>query len=118
MDPDILVMGAFGALLGSNYLVFAGQNWHRRLWLFWTVQVLNLLAACFFVLWGAPGFRVQWPIANYLFAAMLIARSLLNGRRLQANYREALEDEAEGREQVRQSIMERLARSDEEGNKD
>lgn len=115
MDFDTLVIVLGAGLIGLNYVAFAGKGWHRRLWLFWSVQVLNLLAACYMVVWGVPSFRAEAPIVNYFLAAMFVVRSLLNGRRLQSNYRAAIEEEEGDRDQVRESIMEKLRGSDEEG---
>jgi hypothetical protein len=112
MDIDTLVIVLGAGLIGLNYLAFAGKGWHRRLWLFWTVQALNLLAACYMVVWGVPGFRREAPIVNYFLAAMFVVRSLLNGRRLQNSYREALEDEEDEKDQLRQSIKEKLKGTD------
>ncbi|MFT5585765.1 MAG: cobalamin biosynthesis protein CobD/CbiB [Cognaticolwellia sp.] len=115
MDIDTLVIVVGAGLIGLNYLAFAGRGWHRRLWLFWTVQALNLLAACYMVVWGVPGFREQAPIVNYFLAAMFVVRSLLNGRRLQSSYRDAIEEDEEEKDQLRESIMEKLKGSDEKG---
>lgn len=118
MDIDTLVIVLGAGLIGMNYVAFAGKGWHRRLWLFWTVQVLNLLAACYMVVWGVPSFRAEAPIVNYFLAAMFVVRSLLNGRRLQSSYRDALEEEEEERDQARDSIMEKLKSSAEERGQD
>ena len=64
------------------------------------------------VVWGVPGFRREAPIVNYFLAAMFVVRSLLNGRRLQNSYREALEDEEDEKDQLRQSIKEKLKGTD------
>ena len=112
MDIDTVVILVGAGLIGLNYVAFAGKRWHRRLWLFWTVQALNLLAACYMVLWGVPSFREQAPVVNYFLAAMFVVRSLLNGRRMQGSYRDAVEQVEEDKAQLRDSIMEKLQGSD------
>lgn len=43
---------------------------------------------------------------------MFVVRSLLNGRRMQGSYRDAVEQEEEDKAQLRDSIMEKLQGSD------
>ena len=91
MDASTWVILAVAALLGINRLIWVGTR-HRRV-RFFSIQILNILGACYMVLWGVPQFTGQLKVANYVLAAVIVFHAVQNNRRVQ---REARERDEEG----------------------
>ena len=106
MDLSLGVILAVAAVLAINRLIWVGES-HRRLkWI--VVQVLNLVAVCYMVLWGVPDFEGGMKIANYVLAALIVFHSIQNGRRLKAEERESAADADSELEQARAEVRARL----------
>lgn len=101
------LLGVF-ALLAINRAVHLGEGWYTRRRLFWSVQVLNLLGACFLVSVGVPEFQGPLRVINLLLAGLLVWHILLNNRRLTAALREAARAEAPEEDPRRAELLRRM----------
>lgn len=109
MDLGTGIILAVAALLGANHLATMGKDFHRRRAVFYGMQVANLLAACFLVVHGIPGFHPPMGVVKYLLAALLIFHIVQNNRKLQrrlvALRKRGSEEEREAR---RQAVLDKL----------
>ena len=109
MDLGTGIILAVAALLGANHLATMGQDFHQRRAVFYGIQLANLAAACFLVVYGIPGFAPPLGIVKYLLAGLLIFHIVQNNRKLQrrlvALRKEGSEEEREAR---RQAVLDKL----------
>ncbi|MCB9758285.1 MAG: hypothetical protein H6739_00455 [Alphaproteobacteria bacterium] len=112
MDLSTGVLLGVAALMAFNRVIFLGERWHRRRARFWVVQLLNLGAACYMVVWGIPDFVGQLKVINLLLAGLLVLHIVLNNRKLVQAVREAPAVEDAEREARRAQVLSRLKAED------
>lgn len=108
VDLSAVVLLSVFALLAINRAVHLGEDWYTRRRLFWSVQVLNLLGACFLVSVGVPEFQGPLRVINLLLAGLLVWHILLNNRRLTAALRELAHAEARDEDPRRAELLRRM----------
>ncbi len=83
MSDGTLGFVALIAMLAANRLVLSLAGYGTWKWLFWSIQFLNLGAACALVLWGLPGLPPGFWIVNW-FIALLFMWHIVenNGKRV------------------------------------
>lgn len=88
---DAILFAIVGVIAG-NHVVVRLPGWHRRLWLFWLMQGLNLGIIVFLLVEGIPSLEGPLVVFNYIFALLMMLRIVQNNTRLTAA-RAAAEDE-------------------------
>ena len=83
MTQSDLILFAIVAVLAGNHVVLRLPGWVERTWLFWSVQALNISAACYLLAIGIPEFRDNLTIANWMLGLLFIFHTVGNNRRLQ-----------------------------------
>lgn len=68
-------------ILASNRFLVRIPDWENRPRVFWTVQFINFLGACFMAGWGIPA--LEWPasLANYILALLFVFHVVQNNSR-------------------------------------
>lgn len=89
---DAILFAIVGVIAG-NHVVVRLPGWHRRLWLFWLMQGLNLGIIVFLLVEGIPTLEGPLVVFNYVFALLMMLRIVQNNTRLTAA-RAAAADEA------------------------
>jgi hypothetical protein len=73
------------ALLAGNRLLLTLLGDGTRRWAFWSIQLLNFLAACALIVWGLPGVPKGLGIINYFVAGVFLLHVVENnGERMKA----------------------------------
>ncbi|HJN76715.1 MAG TPA: hypothetical protein QGF58_22490 [Myxococcota bacterium] len=106
MDASTWVIVGVAALLGINRLIWVGKR-HRRI-RFFGIQLLNILGACYMILWGVPQFTGQLQVANWVLAAVIVFHAVQNNRRVQREAQEASDDDTDEDDARRAAVMARL----------
>jgi len=75
-----ILLGAV-AVLAGNRLVLSLPGWHRRRALFWALQLVNLAAACFMIVYGVPALRGLAFYANWVIALLFMLHIVQNNSR-------------------------------------
>ncbi|MFT4977357.1 MAG: hypothetical protein ACI8S6_003262 [Myxococcota bacterium] len=83
---DIVMFTAIGAL-AINYALVRIPGWADRPWLFWSVQLINLLAGAWMFSSGIPDLKGTADIANKMFGLLFFFHIVSNNRRLQRHRR-------------------------------
>ncbi len=78
------------ALLAVNRLVLSLAGYGTWRLLFWSIQVLNLLAACALVLWGLPGLPPGFWLVNWFIALLFMWHIVENNAKRVKHLRERL----------------------------
>lgn len=107
MTQSDLILFAAVAVLAGNHAVLRVPGWVERVWLFWSVQLLNLGAACYLIAVGIPEFRGTMTIANWMLGLLFIFHTVSNNRRLQRaikGRRRSAADEDEQRARIRAAL--------------
>ena len=113
MDVNTFYILCIVTLLGANRLLFIWDDWWRVRAPFWTVQILNLVAACVLVMWGVPELKARGlNIFNLVFAGLLVVHILTNNKRLQRTVREAREASDTDRADLEAEILSKMKGSD------
>ncbi len=101
------------ATLAANHVVSRIPDWALRGWLFWPVQLGNIVAISFLVGWGIPGLEGAITVFNYVLALLFVMRSIQNNKdwgeaRRKARKARKTEEDAE-----RQRVLDALRRGEE-----
>ena len=83
MTQSDLILFAAVAVLAGNHAVLRIPGWVERVWMFWSIQLLNLGAACYLIAVGIPEFRGTMTVANWMLGLLFIFHAVSNNRRLQ-----------------------------------
>jgi len=114
VDLGTAILLGVVALLAINRFLLALSGWHERRAVFWGVQVLNLLAACFMVVYGIPDLPGMLKYANWLVALIFIFHIVQNNSRLVSARAEARKAGSEANEQERERLRAALRAGEEE----
>ncbi len=104
-----ILLGAVGAL-ALNRAILALPGWHRRRVLFWSIQLLNLAAACFMIVHGVPELQGLAFYANWVIAMLFMLHIVQNNSRYVAARKAELGGEDEATATRRQQISAALRR--------
>lgn len=108
MDLGTGVLLGVASLLAVNRFLLSLPGWSRRKGLFWAVQLLNLLAACFMILHGIPGLQGYLRYANHLIGLVFVFHVVQNNSRLvsaRAEERGARRQQDEARREAVQAAL-------------
>ncbi len=78
------------ALLALNRLVLSLAGYGTWKALFWSIQVLNLLAACALVVWGLPGLPPGLWIISWFIALLFMWHIVENNAKRVKHIRQAM----------------------------
>ncbi|RME24042.1 MAG: hypothetical protein D6798_12185 [Deltaproteobacteria bacterium] len=112
MDRSTAILLAAVAILAGNRLVLSLPGWHRRRVVFWGLQLVNLAAACFMIVYGVPDLRGLAFYANWVIALLFMLHIVQNNSRYVAAHKAArARTEAEDG-QRRQAVLQALRRGE------
>jgi hypothetical protein len=113
MDIDTWILLGIAGLFILNHTLVMVPNWHQRRGLFYGLQLLNFLVACFMARWGAPGFNEMGArVVNWMLMALVIYHIVQNNSRLlKALRKDGFKDEE--RERLRRMVLAKLVDSEE-----
>lgn len=110
MSDGTLGFVALIAMLAVNRLVLSLAGYGTWRALFWSIQVLNLLAAIVLILWGLPGLPPGFWIVDWFIALLFMWHIVENNAKRVRHLRERLAEGAP--EQVdderRRALRERI----------
>lgn len=114
MTPGDALLFVVVAALATNHVISRVPDWALRAWLFWPLQLANLVSISFLVGWGIPGLEGNIAVFNYVLALLFIMRSIQNNKqwgeaRRQARKKAARQDDAE-----RQRVLDALRRGEDQ----
>ncbi|MCB9793687.1 MAG: hypothetical protein H6741_13275 [Alphaproteobacteria bacterium] len=109
MDLSTGILLGAATLLALNRFIHVGERWHRRTALFWTLQLGNLLGACFMVLRGIPDFH-EGPLqmVNLFIAGLMVLHIVLNNRAYVAAWHEERKGLSAEQQARRDAMLEKL----------
>lgn len=81
MTPGDWILFAVVGALATNHVLIRLPGWQGRAWLFWLVQLMNLVAAGYLVGVGLPGFTGNLGVVNYVMALLFVVRAVQNNNR-------------------------------------
>ncbi len=83
MNVDTGTLGFVGliALLAVNRLVLTLAGYGTWRWLFWSIQLLNLLGACGLIVWGLPGMPPGLRLLDFFIALLFCWHIVENNAR-------------------------------------
>lgn len=87
MNSDLLFL-ALIAVIACNQFIVRTAHWHTRMWLFWIVQLSNVILGSWVILWGIPEFSGDLSVINILVGALFFYHTIQNYIRLQQHRRE------------------------------
>ena len=113
MDIDTWILPGVAGLFILNHGMVMVPDWHHRRGLFYGVQLLNFLGACFLAGWGAPGFNeMGLRVVNWMLMALVIYHIVQNNSRLlKVHEQDGMEDG--DRERLRRMVLAKLVDSEE-----
>ena len=71
-----VLMGVIGAMV-LNQLVMRLGGLRGNVYLFWSLQMVNIAVASALILFGLPGFE-KWPIVAWMIALLFVFRTVQN----------------------------------------
>lgn len=84
MDASTAQLLGAASVLAINRLAFLGPPWASWFPRFWFIQLLNLVATVYLILWGIPDFREgATHIVDLVLAALIVFHSVRNNQRFQ-----------------------------------
>jgi len=92
MTPSDWQLFGLLAILASNQVILRLPNWERRLWIFWPLQAMNLIAGCYLLVWGIPEFRAELRIVNWMIGLLFIYHTINHNQMLQKKLLEQRSD--------------------------
>lgn len=114
MDLGTAILLGVVALLAINRFLVWLPGWHERRAVFWGVQVVNLLAACFMVVSGIPDLPGMLKYANWVVALIFIFHIVQNNSRLVTARAEARKGSGPDADRKRERIQAALRAGEEE----
>ena len=114
MDLATSLILAVTAILGMNHMVFRLPGWEHRRFVFWGVQLLNLLVIIALLAIGIPGFAGASKAINWVLGLLLILHVVTNNGRLVAALADTEATENAETEAKREQIKAALSRGTEE----
>ena len=109
MDVNTFYILCIVSLMAVNRLLFLWDGWWQVRAPFWTVQLLNLAAACALVMWGIPELKQRdLNIFNLVFAGLLVVHIITNNNKLQRTVREARSAGDTDREALEAEILSKM----------
>lgn len=113
MDLGTWILVGVVAVLAVNRFLVHLPGWHQRRGLFWSVQVVNLAAACFMIVLGVPGLAGLAHYVNWVIALLFVFHIVQNNSRL-VQARKEVHAEASAQDQAaRARVQAALQRTDE-----
>lgn len=100
---DALLFGAI-AVLATNHVLTRLPGWTERRWLFWLVQILNLLVGSWMFGVGVPDLKSTADIANKMLGLLFFFHIVTNNLRLQKQQRRLRQQTDQGEDQQRARI--------------
>ena len=79
---DSLLLGMV-AILAINYAATRLPGWNHRPRIFWSTQIINLVAGSYIFYYGIPDFSAQLDIVNYLIGLLFFYHVVENNFRWQ-----------------------------------
>ena len=96
MNPTTYVFLALIAVIAANQVVLRVATLRRSPVAFWSLQAINLIIACFILVWGLPGFET-YPMVSWILGLLLLFRMIQNNlirtRYLRSAVKERLDEE-------------------------
>lgn len=114
LDLSTGILLAVVTLLAMNRVIFFGKEWYRAQWRFWTVQLVNLTAACALAIWGIPDFEGPMRILPYMFTGLLVLHIVQNNRKLQRAWDKARAESGDERSDQREAFLAKMKGAGEE----
>lgn len=106
-----ILLGSVG-MLAINRLILQLPGWHQRRALFWSIQVVNLAAACFMIVHGVPELQGLARYANWVIALLFMFHIVQNNTRYTKARRE---HQAAGEDSERERVKAALAKGEGRG---
>ena len=76
---------ALVSIIAINQFVIRSTIWHKRLWIFWIPQIINVSAGSYAILFGLPGVIGPIEIINWVIGGLFLYHFAQNYSRF-ANY--------------------------------
>jgi hypothetical protein len=114
MTPGDWILFAVVGALATNHVLIRLPGWQDRAWMFWLVQLMNLVAAGFLVGVGLPGFSGNLAVVNYVMALLFIVRAVQNNNRWgkRARAHAGVEDADARKEAIREALRRGESKAD------
>jgi hypothetical protein len=102
------------AALATNHVISRVPDWALKAWLFWPVQLANLVSISFLVGWGIPGLEGNIAVFNYVLALLFIMRTIQNNKQWGEARRKARKQQARHDDAQRERVLQALRRGEDQ----
>lgn len=68
-DYDLIFLGMI-AIIALNQFIIRSQMWQQQIWIYWTVQIINVSFGSWMLMWGIPNLQPPLDIIN-IFVGLL-----------------------------------------------
>lgn len=77
MNPTTYVFLVLIAVIAANQVVLRVATLRHSPYAFWGLQAVNMIIACYILVWGIPGFE-SYPIVSWILGLLLLFRMIQN----------------------------------------
>lgn len=70
------------AIIAINQFLIRSTIWHKRMWIFWIPQVINISAGSYALIFGLPGVFGPLEVINWIIGGLFLYHFAQNHTRL------------------------------------
>ena len=104
MNPTTYVFLVLVAIIAANQVVLRVATLRRSPYAFWGLQAVNMVIACYILVWGLPGFE-QYAIVSWILGLLLLFRMIQNNMIRTRYLRAAVREEHDAEKRARAKRM-------------